>query len=116
MAEKATASGSASTELDAKIETWRKEHGEVAVFRTRYGVIVARPAEQEAFERFFDKAGNDKLSTAAALRELAFASVLYPEHDKAVAIIQRLPALAGKIGNAVVAMGGSDIEGEILKV
>lgn len=116
MAEKTTGSGITSTELDAKIDEWRKEHGEVAVFRTRHGVIVARPAEQVAFERFFDKAGNDKVSTAAALRELAFSAVLYPEHDKVVAIVQRLPALAGKIGNAVVAMGGSDIEGEILKV
>lgn len=120
MAEKTAGGGgvyrtAAEPDLDLKIEAWRKEHGEVAVFRTRAGVVVAKPPDQETYERFLDKAASDKGSKAAALRELAQLSAIYPDLDTVRGIFQKLPALPAQIGNACVTMAGGQLEGDIQK-
>lgn len=117
MSEQAGQRDAAQAELEQRIEEWKREFGEVAIFRTRLGTIVARPPEQSVYERFLDKAASDKArdSRAAALRELAQLSVVHPSLDEVRAIFKRLPALPGMVGNRCVEMAGGEYEGEVLK-
>lgn len=114
----ATTATAVPKELADQIGEWKREYGEVAIFTTRYGTLVVRAPDQEVYERFLDRAsadGKDKVSKAAALRELAQLSVLYPSLDEVRAIFKKLPALPAQVGNRCVEMAGGQIEGEIQK-
>jgi len=105
-------------ELADQIGEWTREYGEVAVFHTRYGTLVARAPDQDVYERFLDSAAADakeRKSKAAALRELAQLSILHPSLDEVRAVFKKLPALPAQIGNRCVEMAGGQIEGEIQK-
>ncbi len=110
-----------STMTEERIAELRKEHGEVAVARTRFGDFVFKPPELEDYEIFKDKLldaqnPNSKQSLGAAQREfcqccLADATQL----SDLQTYFKKQPGSVAKIADRLGDLAGNEVEVEIKK-
>jgi hypothetical protein len=109
------------TNIDATkqeaVDKARAEHGDVAVFDTRHGLVIFKTPPLAAYERFTDKIAlkDERGGTSAAMRELCFACVVEPDVTALRALFEKMPALPLKAGKSLQSLAGADLEGEIKK-
>ncbi len=89
-------------------------HREVTHFETPHGMVIFKRPKLADYERFTDKIAGDA-PTSAAMRELAYASLVHPDIAGLKAIIEVMPALPLKAGKMIQRMCGMQVEGEIKK-
>lgn len=107
----------AARELETKIEKWREEYGEVAVFRPPgFPVCVFRAPRPEILEPCLDEISRDKGKKAAAFRSLANQSLLHPTLDELKIVWKRFAGLPLKVGATLVEISGTNLEADEKKV
>jgi hypothetical protein len=94
---------------------FKKQHGDIAVVATKYGVLVFKSPSLDAHERWQEKFADGKSSKSSATREYVLSALVQPARDEAAAIFEKMAALPPKVANKLAEMIGADIEIEVKK-
>lgn len=97
-----------------KLKEWQAEHGKLARFPTRKGMLVFRTPGQDDYERFLNKLAAQE-DQAPARRELAQRSVLSHEPEALAKIFESLPAIPAQIESKLSDLAGMSDDVELLE-
>ena len=97
--------------IDQILESLHSEHGNrLPYVETPMGLIACRPPKIGEHKRFTDKIGDQRKSSADAMKELVFCCRAYPDAGAFRSIIETYPALCRGLADALDDAAGGDFE------
>ncbi len=98
--------------MSNKIDELKAEHGQIAAVALSGSTYYFRKPSLPEYQRCMDGMARDKGAGVPSLRELLMSCSVGDDVDAA---ISNLPAAITQIGNAILEMGGSEVQVTISK-